>query len=286
MKRRRGPRPRAAATMHAVLDLTPGEQADRERRGDPFPPQPEWTDETLAVLSDTFDGGDHPVPVRRPGFTPADEAAAEYVGRFTQHIWGLARAGRFAEARRFALQWGTPSDPQYRPAPGSYPYPQRRETGPRPGYPAPYGRAEPFGLPSMPVHAPLPPMALAPVQERRAAVARYRLDRLRDHPACEHPEEYADWMRRVGTATGTHTLWEDAAAWPDKDVGDPPPARRGLAITAGPQQLPRRRPGTRGGRHAAGTPAQPGTRPHAPIPIDVLSRIRDRLASLPERRSA
>lgn len=307
--------------MYAALELTPEQQAARERRrDDPFPPKPDWTPEALAELNDTkpvhYDGGDYPA-VRRPMFTPADAAAEEYVGRFTQRIWALARAGHFGEARRLAAQWGMPRGPQHRPAPGSRPYypppdgppPWRGETGPQPGFPQPYtpvagGVAEAVsGLPSIPVHKPLAPMALAPVRERRAEVARHRLDRLPDAPAYDgypHAEEWAARMRSVGLATGTHTELEDPAAWdrPVTDSAGPPPVRRGLAITAG---LPRRLAATggqRGGRHAApGTPgwlAGTGTPPAGQQPalrfrdVDagLLERVRDRLASLPERQSA
>lgn len=276
--RSRRPRDRAKATMHTVLDLTPEQQFARER-GDPFPPHPGWTEETLAAVSDKpapYDGRNY--RVRRPVLTPADEAAAQYVGGFTQRLWALARAGRFGEARRLALQWGTPRGPQH------------SETGPQPGIPpyAPPGSVTAaVSLPSIPVRRPLPPMALAPVRERRNAVARHRLDRLRDDPPCEHPEQWAARMRSVGLATGTHTQWEDAVAWPAADAGDPVPVRRGLAITAG---LPRRQPGARTGRHAAAGTTPAGQQPPAPwfrdVDTGLLTRVRDRLANLPERRSA
>lgn len=246
--RRRRPRPRSRAALFNALERTPDEQV-RAERGDPFPEQPGWTDETLAELHDndrrTYDGRTH--EVRQPTFTPAG--------------------------------------PQQLPAPGSYPYqpprntqPLRRESGPQPHYQPPPVNL----LPRIPVHSPLTPTATEPVRARRRAVAPQWLARLANkYPVPDgeaHAEQYAALMRKVGLATGTHTPQEDPRAWPQPttDAGGPVPASRGLAVTAG-EHLP---------RHAAATipvkrrPGRAGPLP--PADLDLLARV---AASL-EKRSA
>jgi hypothetical protein len=254
--RRRRPRPRSRAALFNALERTPDEQV-RAERGDPFPEQPGWTDETLAELHDndrrTYDGRTH--EVRQPTFTPAG--------------------------------------PQQLPAPGSYPYqpprntqPLRRESGPQPAITRPYAnRLQPPPvnlLPDVPRHQPLPPRALLPVRDRRAAEAQERLDRARSRlPAYDgygHADRYAAYMRSVALITRTHTPLEHAGAWPQPttSAGGPVPVQRGLTITAG-QHLP---------RHAAATipvkrrPGRAGPLP--PADLDLLARV---AASL-EKRSA
>jgi hypothetical protein len=253
---RRRPRERSKAFMRRVLDMTPEQQA-RAERGDPFPDQPGWDDETLADLHDndrrTYDRRTQAYPVRRPTFTPAG--------------------------------------PQQLPAPGSYPYqpprntqPLRRESGPQPAITRPYAnRLQPPPvnlLPDVPRHRPLPPRALLPVRDRRAAVAQAWLDRLNPprYDGYGHAEHYAAYMRSVGLITRTHTPLEHAGAWPQPttNAGAPVPVSRGLAITAG-EHLPR--------HAAAAIPVrrQPGRAgPLPPADLDLLARV---AASL-ETRSA
>jgi hypothetical protein len=283
---RRRPRDRADATMRRVLDLKPDEQAEYERRGDPFPPQPEWTDEALAALNvkaAPYDGQSY--ALRPPLVTQADEAA-EDVGRFTQQVWHLARQGRFSDARRFAAQWGTPRRPQQPPGPADRDtQPWRRDTGPQPPWGRPYapGSATVSMFPRLPVHPPLPDLALAPILERRAAVARERLDRLPPplpYDGLGHEDELAEYMQGVGRATGTHTAYENAGAWPKRttDAGGPVPVRRGLAIAAAP------------GKHAATGPVErpAPAAPQAADPEDpeVLGRVLAGLENLPGKGQA
>lgn len=292
LTRRKRPRKRANATMRIVLDETPEQQADRARRGDPFPAQPEWTDETLAALNDepVPHGGDY-VMAREPAFTPREDAAraaAEAdLHHLTRGLWSLYRAGQFGKARDLARRWGTPRREQ-RPAPGSHPYPPPTQPLRPPGdewvpMSRPYAPAASY--PEPPIH-PLPPplpTALAPIRERRAALVPQWMDRLKTrYPAYDgygHEEQYAALMRRVSLVTGTHSSYEDPRSWPSPvtDAGAPPAARRGLAITAA----------KRSPRHA-GTSA-PARRPAialTELDLDMLERIKAGLQNLGEGRLA